>query len=367
MKPSLLIIGASGRVAAAAARRAGFTPFVLDLFADADTQLLAETVRCDDYPHGFLPLAQRLPRMRWLYTGGLENYPDLIATISQHHDLWGNAADVVRAVRDPILLSRRLRAFRRSHPRTYWPGDTIDETTIPLLRKPIRGAAGHGIRLATPADHDDANRTHYLQEQVVGEPMSAVFRDRQLLGITRQLIGAEWLHAQSFAYCGNIVSRLDLDGAAIYGFLFSELQGIWGIDFIHRTQPRLGVPSSEIAIVEVNPRFPASFEVLEHSQRRSLLVSERPIPVDVVVGKAIYYAADTFTFPSSGPWDASLKKCTNVWHRPDYADLPHVNSVIAAGQPVLTILAEAASEAVCEAQLRARAAELDTLFANIRE
>ncbi|MBL8864784.1 MAG: ATP-dependent carboligase, partial [Planctomycetia bacterium] len=73
----LLIVGASGRAAAASARRTGFEPFVLDLFADADTERLATVWKLpfDQYPHGFVELAKRVPPMPWMYTGGLENYP----------------------------------------------------------------------------------------------------------------------------------------------------------------------------------------------------------------------------------------------------------------------------------------------------
>jgi predicted ATP-grasp superfamily ATP-dependent carboligase len=69
----LLIVGASGRAAAASARRAGFDPYVIDLFADADTRRLAETVRCpiERYPGAIPELARRLPPGPFLYGGRL--------------------------------------------------------------------------------------------------------------------------------------------------------------------------------------------------------------------------------------------------------------------------------------------------------
>src|SRR5438045_3963952 len=81
--------GARGRGAAASAIRAGFTPHVIDLFADADTRKLAPTIRCEfsDYPQGLVEQARHVPPMPWMYTGGLENHPDIVEAISQRHSL----------------------------------------------------------------------------------------------------------------------------------------------------------------------------------------------------------------------------------------------------------------------------------------
>jgi uncharacterized protein len=104
MPNPLLIIGASGRAAAASALRAGLSPFVIDLFADADTVRLCPTLKCDlaDYPHGFIELAKQAPPGPWMYTGGLENYPDVIAVISEARPLWGNGPEKLAEVRDPF-------------------------------------------------------------------------------------------------------------------------------------------------------------------------------------------------------------------------------------------------------------------------
>ena len=53
---TLLIVGASGRAAATSAIRAGWRPFVIDLFADEDTSRLCSVLQCplDGYPHGFI-------------------------------------------------------------------------------------------------------------------------------------------------------------------------------------------------------------------------------------------------------------------------------------------------------------------------
>lgn len=358
MRDRLLIVGASGRAAAASAIRAGFDPVVIDLFGDADTRRLCPVLKCDpaDYPHGFVPLAKAAPPGPWMYTGGLENYPQVVAAITEERELIGNGPDVLRKIRDPFLLDslpKHVTGFAEVLSRTPPPSVSL----WPFLRKPMRGAGGGVIRFATPAD-DPADPDVYYQEFHEGETLSAVLHavtdTPKTLGCTRQLIGCEWLHARRFQYCGNVVRPWQ--ESPLWGFecelcRATGLRGLFGADYI------------AMWVHDLNPRYPASLEVLEFAANTTLLTrTTPPPPLRNVVGKAIYYAPHTLTFPGSGPWDESLARCTDVWRRPDFADIPDPGAVIQKGQPVLTILAEAATEAECEAELRRRAAELDTLF-----
>lgn len=194
--------------------------------------------------------------------------------------------------------------------------------------------------------------------------MSVVFRagaeEIWLFAVTTQLIGTGWLHAPPFGYAGNVVCR---DGAVLRRLLqympaFSELglTQCWGVDFI---DPSDGVPWT----IEVNPRYTAAVEVRELASGSPFLGwPTPPKPSRSTVGKAIYYAAKSITFPASGPWDESLRHCTDVWRMPEFADIPHAGSVIEPGQPVFTLFASAATEAECVNQLKAKAAACDRLF-----
>src|SRR5262249_719615 len=108
----------------------------------------------------------------------------------------------------------------------------------------------------------------YFQQYTPGDSCAAIFVSgglmTQFLGVTRQLIGKTWLHAEPFHYCGS-VGPLTLDrkatdafcrlgDALVRGF---GLRGLFGIDCILRG----GLPYP----VEVNPRSTASVEVLEHA------------------------------------------------------------------------------------------------------
>jgi len=367
MKPFLLIVGASGRAAAASALRAGFDPFVIDLFADADTKRLCPVLSCDptDYPHGFLPLAKAAPSGAWMYTGGLENYPDLVAAISEGRELLGNGPEQLTLCRDPYRLADAVRAAGGNYPETI-PLGTTPPAGGNWLRKSVASAGGLHVRFAKSTDFDpaSANVRECLQRFIDGRPMSALFRqdagETHLFGLTRQLIGTSWLHAPEFGYAGNITVE-DASLAAgmvihLRAYADFDLRHCWGTDFMDRGS---GTPWT----IEVNPRYTAGVEVLEYATRRAFLGPARPTPAPrSAVGKGIYYAPVPLTFPGSGPWDESLARCADVWRRPDFADIPEAGTLIEVGQPVLTIFAEAGTVADCEAALRRRAADLDSLF-----
>jgi predicted ATP-grasp superfamily ATP-dependent carboligase len=372
----LLIVGASGRAAAASARRAGFEPFVLDLFADADTERLATVWKLpfDQYPHGFVELAKRVPPMPWMYTGGLENYPDVVAAISESRELWGNGPDVLKKVRDPIGLSEALKG-QVLRPRLLTARQR-PEGEARWLRKPIRGSGGGGIRFAHAEDFDECDSGSFLQEFLDGESISFTSFHKSPypkapIGISRQLIGVPWLHARDFQYCGNIglhfPSKIDWGSVADAMCEIPRrlgVTGLWGADCI--------VHDGKAVLIEINPRYPASTELFEWRKEIGTLKAYashdfhregRMRPGPRLIGKAIYYAPHRIVFPASGPWDDSLARCADVWWRPDFADIPHADDIIEPGQPVLTIFAEAPDVTECEAKLKARAAELDRLFA----
>src|SRR5207244_13398430 len=143
------------------------------------------------------------------------------------------------------------------------------------LAKPLSGSGGRGIRFAP------ARRAHtptYFQEFIEGESRSAIFRDGELLGVTRQLVGEPWLHAPRFGYCGSIgpiaSSLSELDAWRKLGeFLMSwaGLRRIFGIDAIMRD----GVPW----LIEVNPRYTASVELIELTRGIVSLSPSPPSPL----------------------------------------------------------------------------------------
>jgi predicted ATP-grasp superfamily ATP-dependent carboligase len=377
MRPerSLLILGASARAAAFSALRAGLRPVCADLFADADLRARCPVRRVEsgDYPRGFLDLPELTVPGPWLYTGGLENRPDLIENIVRRRQpLWGNSAPILRRARSPFAVRDVLRGAGLPCPDLR----RDDEAPPPdgrWLVKPLAGAGGIGIcpwiGAAPP------RRPFYFQEFIEGESCAAVYvaegNSAALLGVTRQLVGEPWLHAAPFHYCGSVgplplspglrQAFADVGHALARGL---GLAGLFGVDGVLRD----GVPYP----VEVNPRYTASVEVIEYAtglkaialHRRAFEPGSVPAlganaPVSPVVGKAILFARSPLRFPEDGPWRAD-----GADDMPPFADVPDAGTLVAAGRPVLTLLCRAPTEQRCVAELLRRASDLDRrLFA----
>jgi predicted ATP-grasp superfamily ATP-dependent carboligase len=369
----LLLVGASVRAAAYSALRAGFTPWGIDLFTDRDLVAVAPSLRVlqTGYPQMLVEAASRTPLCPWLYTGGLENHPDVVRLLATARPLWGNDAAVLHRARDRSEMRRILGELglpaveELNHP----PDGGVHD--FPWLVKPRRGAGGAGIvRWEAGVALRDRPGGYYFQKLVAGTAMSAVFVGSgsmaQFLGATRQLVGEPWLGARPFQYCGNI-GPISLPDPVLTGLCrFANaavsawnLCGLFGIDFISRDD----LPW----ILEINPRYVASIEVLELAFGRALLAdhigcwdpqsalcAEYPDrrAEAAFVGKAILYAREDLIFPPYGPWERDLEARRSLWDIPMFADIPRPGEPIAACDPVLTTFVGASSQESCEAKLR---------------
>ncbi|MGE5193557.1 MAG: ATP-grasp domain-containing protein [Deltaproteobacteria bacterium] len=386
-RPSVLIVGASTRAAAQSAIRAGLNPICADLFADLDLRACARVLELADYPRGLVTAAAAAPACPWMYTGGLENHPGLVGRISQARPLWGNGPDVLRRVRDPWhvrqLLDEAGLPALQVRPRQPAPPAADGAWMI----KPLRGAAGRGIGVwdGSPSHRATLRMPHYFQERRGGTSISAVYlaapTQTYLLGITRQLIGLKEVHAPPFTWCGTITpvalpDEIIVAVRKIGDVLTAQtgLQGLFGCDFL--------VADGQPWLTEVNPRYPASTELVEHvlqvplvdRHHRAFVVppsggAPRKAPEGgttngPVLGKIVLYAdrdlvapdlARFVSRPSSwletpGTYDRSL---------PYLADIPDSGQPISRGQPICTVFARGKIESECLARLLRRAARLE--------
>src|SRR5262245_37100996 len=112
---AVLIVAASGRALAASARRGGFLPLVVDWFADSDTIALSRAnVRLDDglkrgmtaaaLDAAFAALAAYQPCGVVCGTG-FEDRPELLAHIARRHKVFGNSAETVARLKDPLAFA----------------------------------------------------------------------------------------------------------------------------------------------------------------------------------------------------------------------------------------------------------------------
>src|SRR5207244_766786 len=269
LSQTIIIFGGSVRAAAFSALRAGLQPWCADLFADADLRACCPALRIPShkYPSSFQEISGKAPPGPWMYTGGLENYPDLVERISASRPLWGNGTKALHVARSPVALAKIFRSNEIPFPAVHECLKDVPRQGR-WLAKPWRGSGGTGIQLLNSVGAKIKSiRQIYFQEFIEGLPFSAVYvgleRGPKLLGITRQLVGEAWLHAAPFHYCGSIGpmqleppirSRVEKIGNAMTRD--GSLRGLFGVDFVLSK----GTPWP----VEVNPRYPASTEILEY-------------------------------------------------------------------------------------------------------
>ena len=363
--PSLIIVGASARAAAQSARRAGYEPWCIDLFADRDLQQIATAIRCppDAYPQGIVSLVARAtfpPEVPVLYTGALENHPEVLEAIALQQPLLGCSAEVVRKVRDPSALAsippiKGLGSCRIHLSPPQKPSSDAGE--VRYLIKPRHSAGGHGIRHWSAGD--PFGKTCYLQEYAPGTSISATYVadaiGAVLLGVTEQMLGDAAFGSSGFRYCGSLGSLPLTDrqrGALEYlGMTLARrfgLHGPFGVDAVLDAR-------GDVRPVEVNPRYTASMELLERATDVCVL-GEPSSPAANTIrgeprthGKAVVFATREVEAPD-----------LYQHFSPDtIADVPAPGQWIHRGQPICTFLSTGIDRAETLSRLHETAAMLD--------
>ncbi len=364
--PHVLVAGASTRAIAASAARAGFQVTAVDAFADLDQHpgVQAVSVAGRFSPQAAVRASRMVACDAVAYLSSFENDPDAVRALACKRTLWGNAPEVLRAVRDPSTLHD---AFRRGGHSVPALGGT---QAGPWLHKPVASGGGTRIDRWTPGQR--AVPGHYVQEFIDGQSGSVAFvaslQGVRLLGVFRQLIGMPAFGASGFQYCGNLLdggtfsAAIVREASALAHTATSEfgLVGVNGIDFVAR--------GDELYPVEVNPRWSASMELVERAHGVSVFAAhaqachtgELPAfdamtmpPLGACVGKSVVFARNAVTVGDTHAWCADAH----------VADVPRPGTTIAAGDPVCTVFAEAATLAGCETALVARARQV---FAALR-
>jgi len=228
---NVMLAGASVRAMAQSAVRAGCSVCGLDLFGDRDLSRLADSHRIQTYPGELADWARRLPGRQWAFTGGLENYPQLIGRISRTHRLLGNPEGVLRRIRNPWLVASSVRSAGCRFPSPSW---NLPSDGNSYVRKPIDSCGGLNMCLAADADApepmtandsimhgegrisgNDSNdlpdnspgRRFYFQPFVSGPVWGVTFlgngQTAVLLGAARH-VNWQWSGARQFQYSGSM-------------------------------------------------------------------------------------------------------------------------------------------------------------------
>jgi predicted ATP-grasp superfamily ATP-dependent carboligase len=370
----LAIVGASARAAAASAVRAGFQPVTADLFADLDLRRIATATRISPYPEGLLDWLRAIEPPAWMYTGALENYPELVDQMAWIAPLWGNPGDVLSEVRSPWNLAHALCENGFLFPVTKALPDGLPRDSSWLM-KTYRGASGSGVwplaeQISAPLASDAV-----FQKRIAGLACAATFvamdDTSMLYGVTRQLIGESWLGARGFQYAGSIgllpipdaVEKTLNEIGDVLTKQF-ELSGLFGVDFI--------LDGEQVWTLEVNPRYTASVEICERATGSNAIafhLTDWP-HVDVahrstwsrlpalVHGKAILFAKRDVVISEAFAETALAEALLSPW--PTLADVSPAGTRIPAGRPIITVFARGSAVDEVEQRLRDRVAEVES-------
>lgn len=382
----ILIIGGSTRAAADSVRRAGWRPVCADLFADQDLRKTAEVIRVRNYPRSLPDDVRQVQADGWLYTGALENHPEIIeqmiAENQQCGPLIGTTPEALKLVRDPFWWTGVLSIAAP-------PVLAVKSQSSPprpdgsWIQKPLASAGGRIIRTwDQTCASSPMEEPHYFQRRVRGAGVSCLFRLDQgnlsWLGATSEIDSPTLSRPPTpFSYCGSlgpiagrrdvkveeVESRSDLfltDWRRERAIQIAQaivhrapgLQGLIGFDF--------RLCDDELWLMEINPRYTASVEVLELATGQSLLnlASDAKGSLDRdwsprLVAKQILYATETFRSADlSEHWHG-----TDPWQVPFLADIPVPNTLIERGWPICTVLASGPDVATATATLEQRIAQ----------
>lgn len=359
----LTIVAISGRALAQSAARSGCALSVLDAFADRDTCAVAAVhcIRDDDAialdHERMLRALQALPQPRRILAGsGFERHPEWLDDLAELGVVYANDADLVRALKDPMLSAELMRAFDMPVPGVSLEPPADAEG---WLQKEIGGAGGVHVRDAAESVHG-ADR--YYQRRVDGRPLSATFladgERCRVLGYNEQCVGRigdcpyAWLGAITLDTPPSVAPLLEerLDRLV----RLTGLRGLNGLDFM--------LDGAQWQVLEINPRPPATFDLYDERVEGGLVqwhlrsfgesIEAMPRLSGESGGAAvrIVFAASRLRVPDGVVWPA--------W----CADLPVDGAVIPQGWPVLSVYARTKFAAV-RTLLEERVAAVEQLLA----
>jgi predicted ATP-grasp superfamily ATP-dependent carboligase len=283
------------------------------------------------------------------YVSNLENHPNVVRELAGSRTVFGNSPEVLTRVRHWPTLRRVCAEEGLTMPETLFHGEEIKASRKhSWLCKPVLSGGGHGIKAW---DGLALAQLSYLQARVEGVNASAVFaadgETSVVLGLCEQIIGDRRLGAGGFRHCGNIFPLAPELGGGEELFTAVQkmtdcltrrftLRGVCGVDFMVTTDPD-GRPCPEL--LEVNPRPTSSAELIEEAGLLSIFETHiramngvlPPKPdwraTGEYLAKGIVFASRSLVLPHE-----------DVWLTPELRDLGYAGDMIAAGQPVCSLL-----------------------------
>lgn len=376
----LLIAGASVRAAVMSAQATNCELFAADLFVDQELAICRQTERLGDHYEGLREFAQSVQPDFWMYTGSLENHPRLVSAVCEHSRLLGTPAEILNRIRNPSDLSSVLTRSGFAFPEIAEETRPI-QTTGPSqaeerwIIKSRQSAAGLGI---SRADSNAALKPQqYFQRLIQGVPVSAAFLVDEatvtFLGSSLQRMAGPSFSPTEFLYGGSIgplpLSTHEQQRWERLGCCLTDeydLRGLIGVDAV--------VADNELYVLEVNPRYTASMEVLERASDMAFVPAHITACRDELgqgvgphfdrakqgrlCGKAVIYAPCDIHMSQAFSDELSDMNRNEL----RFVDIPQIGNQILAQHPLLTVLADGSSVEDVQRQLDDRSRQIRERF-----
>jgi predicted ATP-grasp superfamily ATP-dependent carboligase len=361
---ALVVAGIGVRALAESACQGGWDVIALDLFGDLDTRGASTAWECIGEPATLrvdpLRLREALRRAAthpgvdgWVPGGGFEGAPELLVAGGTALPCLAIDPARMRRLRDPARFFGALDRHGLPHPpiRLDAPNDPAG-----WLAKRGGGCGGVHIRAADAAAcHADT----YFQRREPGTPMSALFvadgeRFRRI-AINRLLVHASG--PLPYVYAGAVGPVADgtlehaVDGALSALVPEFGLRGLASLDFL--------ADGAHVSWLEINPRPPATLQLHAGAWPGGLM----RVHVDAVWGRLpadpprrVGGVRGHRTVFADRPGRVGDVPAHDAVELPHVHDLPTPGTRFAAGDPLCTVSADAATVDAVRRLLDARAA-----------
>ena len=391
----LILLGYSSRDLAQSSNLAGLKALSIDYFGDYDSKNTGNNIslmRDLQKPFTAKNLAQvamEQPPGYIVYGGNLENHPSVVRTLATKHRILGNDARTLKKARNLSHISDLLQDSPLQlpatllHPANHNKG-TVDKVEKSWLVKNFHSGGGVNVRWYQKGQH--VKKREYLQLHIEGLNLSATFladgTQSRLLGISEQLIGLDEYGSEAFKWSGNVYPWRGEDpatGQNLWHILSAAaqkltqgcgLKGLNTLDFI--------LNKEGIYLLEINPRYSASMELMERFDSHSLLPAHVAVCLGDNLAQSIAMlplgrqeAAHHLTQPEGKTLMKVVlyaKKRIEVEDNQAFFqikahDIPFKGDIFRKGDPLCTLIREADSREGCQVEMQEAVKELEpTLY-----
>lgn len=373
-KPKIIVAAIACRPYVKAAVACGYTVVAIDIFADDEVKMLADSCYHIEFKNGQLDKSQLIRILSSLdlqefigfcYGAGFEKQPAILSTINALLPVIGNLEQAVTDCKEPNNFFRLCDRLQLPYPKVMlrWPPHSVG-----WLRKEIGASGGSHVKRLNDiqiSDFHSGKDDVYYQQFQQGKPVSCLFiasnhyqqqHSVQVIGFNEQFISP--CRGAPFRY-GGAVSNADMSDAAKVRFTYYVSQLSQAVGLIGLNSCDAICDGDNIYLLEINPRLSATMDLyadyglfekhvaaVAGDTMRSDSACKKNHAHQVVYAKSAMIIKDELIWPS--------------W----VYDRPRAGSFLEEGVPVCTVVAEAETVAQAKSLVNERAIAISRDFLN---